>query len=145
MHQCSSGVRGGLKHLFLIFVKKRSQELTRVNPERNIFSINVELTSTFLLYRGLVHHYHRILNLEDLITKIGIHQFRSVNVTRKGYKTEHLLYYYLPYFITCLLCQKSWKYVTDLIEIKSFYLHLKGPSMQRWQCPIYNGTLETFI
>jgi len=31
-----------------------SLELTRVNPDRNIFSINVELTSTFLLYRGLV-------------------------------------------------------------------------------------------
>ena len=45
--------------LFLIFVKKQSQELTRVNPDRNIFSINVELTSTFfLLYRGLVHHHH---------------------------------------------------------------------------------------
>jgi len=43
---------------FLIFVKKQSQELTRVNPDRNIFSINVELTSTFLLYRGLVHHHH---------------------------------------------------------------------------------------
>ena len=26
--------------LFLIFVKKQSQELTRVNPDRNIFSIN---------------------------------------------------------------------------------------------------------
>ena len=47
---------------FLIFVKKQSQELTSVNPDRNIFSINVELTSTFLLYRGLVHHHHRILN-----------------------------------------------------------------------------------
>ena len=43
------------------FVKKQSQELTRVNPDRNIFSINVELTSTFLLYRGLVHHHHRLL------------------------------------------------------------------------------------
>ena len=31
-------------------------------PDRNIFSINVELTSTFLLHRGLVHHHHRILN-----------------------------------------------------------------------------------
>jgi len=31
-----------------------SLELTRVNPDRNIFSINVELTSTFLLYRS---HY----------------------------------------------------------------------------------------
>ena len=30
-----------------------SLELTRVNPDRNIFSINVELTSTFLLYRVL--------------------------------------------------------------------------------------------
>ena len=40
-----------------------SLELTRVNPDRNIFSINVELTSTFLLYRGLVHHHHWILNL----------------------------------------------------------------------------------
>ena len=39
-----------------------SLELTRVNRDRNIFSINVELTSTFLLYRGLVHHHHRILN-----------------------------------------------------------------------------------
>ena len=46
----------------LIFVKKQSQELTRVNPDRNIFSINVELISTFLLYRGLVYHHRRILN-----------------------------------------------------------------------------------
>ena len=42
--------------------QKQSQEQTRVNPDRNIFSIFVELTSTFLLYRGLVHHHHRILN-----------------------------------------------------------------------------------
>ena len=48
---------------FLIFVKKQSQELTRVNPDRNIFPINVELTSTFLLFRGLVHHHHRILKV----------------------------------------------------------------------------------
>ena len=47
-------------------VKKQSQELTRVNPDRNIFSINVELTSTFLLYRGLVHHHHWILNNNSL-------------------------------------------------------------------------------
>ena len=39
-----------------------SLELTRVNPDRNIFSINKELTSTFLLYRGLVHDHHQILN-----------------------------------------------------------------------------------
>ena len=48
------------------FVKKQSQELTRVNPDRNIFSINVELTSTFLLYRGLVHHHYWILNVISL-------------------------------------------------------------------------------
>ena len=46
-----------------------SLELTRVNPDRNIFSINVELTSTFLLYRGLVHHYHRILNKDFIVSK----------------------------------------------------------------------------
>ena len=28
-------------------IQKQSQELTRVNPDRNIFSINVKLTSTF--------------------------------------------------------------------------------------------------
>ena len=50
----------------LIFVKKQSQELTRVNPDRNIFSINVELTSTFLLYRGLVHQHHEILKTPRL-------------------------------------------------------------------------------
>ena len=31
-------------------------------PDRNIFSINLELISAFLLYRGLVLHHHRILN-----------------------------------------------------------------------------------
>ena len=40
--------------------------LTRVNPDRNKFSINVELTSTFLLYRGLVHHQYRILSPQSL-------------------------------------------------------------------------------
>ena len=40
-----------------------SLELTGVNQERNIFSIHVALTSTFLPYRGLVHHHHRILDL----------------------------------------------------------------------------------
>ena len=54
--------------LFLIFVKKQSQELTRVNPDRNIFSINVELASTFLLYRGLVHHHHRVFKSNFLIS-----------------------------------------------------------------------------
>ena len=40
-----------------------SLEMTRVNPDRSIFSINVELTSAFLLYRGLVHYHPRILNI----------------------------------------------------------------------------------
>ena len=44
------------------FIFRFSLKLTRVTPDRNIFSINVELTSTFLLYRGLVLHHHRILN-----------------------------------------------------------------------------------
>ncbi len=34
-------------------------------------SINVELTSNFLLYRGLVHHHHRILNLQKLSATPG--------------------------------------------------------------------------
>ena len=48
--------------LFLIFVTETISITDDINPNRNIFSINVELTSTFLLYRGLVHHHHRILN-----------------------------------------------------------------------------------
>ena len=38
---------------FLIFVKKQSQELTRVNPDRTIFSINVELTDIQIYTRYL--------------------------------------------------------------------------------------------
>ena len=40
-------------------------KLTMVNPDRNIFLINVELTSTFLLYKGFVHHHHRIGNIKE--------------------------------------------------------------------------------
>ena len=36
-------------------------ELTRVNQDQNIFSLNVDLTSTFLLYRGWVHYHHQIV------------------------------------------------------------------------------------
>ena len=51
------------RSLFKSFWQKQSQELTSLNPDRNMFSINVELTSTFfLLNRGLVHHHHRVLN-----------------------------------------------------------------------------------
>ena len=63
--------------MFLIFVKKQSQELTRVNPDRNIFSINVELTSTFLLYRGLVHRHHRILKVGF---GVGMVQFKAIKM-----------------------------------------------------------------
>ena len=50
-------------HFFLsILMVITSLELTRDNPDRNIFSINVELTSNFLPYKGLVHHHHQILN-----------------------------------------------------------------------------------
>ena len=49
-------------YFFSILMVIISIELTRVNPDRNIFSINLELTSTFLLYRCLVHHHHWILN-----------------------------------------------------------------------------------
>ena len=45
----------------MYFLRKLNLEC--LNPDRNIFSINVELTSTFLLYRGLVHHHHQILNV----------------------------------------------------------------------------------
>ena len=47
----------------LIWIQKQSQELTRVNPDRNIFSINGTNIYVFLLYRGLVHHHHQILDL----------------------------------------------------------------------------------
>ena len=43
-----------------------SQELTRVNPDWNIFSIKYG-TDFYFLYRGLVHHHHRILNLTEFM------------------------------------------------------------------------------
>jgi len=50
------------------FLVRDMLEIIKINLEKFcsvycIFSINVELTSTFLLYRGLVHHHHWILNL----------------------------------------------------------------------------------
>ena len=68
-------VTNGINDLFLIFVKKQSQELTRVNPDRNIFLINVEIKYTFLLYRGLVHHHRRILRL--IITIISRQEYEE--------------------------------------------------------------------
>ena len=61
--QLTNKVFNNSKRLFLTFLAETISKLTRVNPDRNIFSINVELTSTFLRYRGLVHHHHRILNV----------------------------------------------------------------------------------
>ena len=39
---------------------------------RTYILINVELTSTFLLYRGLVHHHHRILKVYLTYIRFGI-------------------------------------------------------------------------
>jgi len=68
------------KHFFIFFLSILmviiSLELTRVNPNRDIFSINVELTSTFILYRGLVHHHHRILNRLQVRGKDNLCQFQ---------------------------------------------------------------------
>ena len=61
--------------LFLTFVIETILRTDEGQPDRNIFSINVELTSTFLLYRGLVHHHHRILNLEDIVVFIEFKVF----------------------------------------------------------------------
>ena len=40
-----------------------SLELTRVNLDRNIFLINCGTNIYFFLYKGLVHHHHRILDI----------------------------------------------------------------------------------
>ena len=56
-------------------------KLTRVNPDRNIFSINVELTSTFLLYRGLVHHHHPVFKPE---THIALFTNKCSAVSRRN-------------------------------------------------------------
>jgi len=104
--------------LFLIFVKKQSQELTKVNPDRNIFSINVELTSTFLLYRGLVHHHHRILNLIKLYINNII-----FNCTLK---TFFWLQKYLCEFLHCILwainADKPQMKISNFDEQKHAYL-----------------------
>ena len=58
-----------------------SLELTRVNPDRNIFSINVKLKSTFLLYRGLVHYHHRILKLKGVLVNLKMDYEFKLNCT----------------------------------------------------------------
>ena len=52
-----------------------SLELTRVNPDRNIFSINVELTSTFLLtevWSITITKFKIIIMLLLMILSIGL-------------------------------------------------------------------------
>ena len=61
-----------------------SLEMTRLNPDRNIFSINAELTLTFLLDRGLVHYHHRIsIHLKNQFCNItkDRQRLRVVNLT----------------------------------------------------------------
>jgi len=98
------------KNFFLsILMVIISLELTRVNPDRNIFSINVELISTFFtLYRGLVHlHHHWILNhlinlqpsLWLLFTVLMIHPMKSNCKKRRKILVKFLL------FFTC--CARS--------------------------------------
>ena len=59
-----------------------SLELTRVNQDRNIFSLNVELMSTFLLYRGLVHHHHQNLKYSIAVSWGRLRTRRNVSRIR---------------------------------------------------------------
>ena len=92
--------------LFLIFVKKQLQELTRVNPDRNIFSINVELTSTFLLYRGLVHHHHRVFKHVSFFAKSSNKPLKDYIQGRRLNLTLESLY--LNYYTSSLQSQPLW-------------------------------------
>ena len=56
--------------LFLIFVTETISRTDDGQPRPKYIFINVELISTFLLYRGLVHHHHRILNVYQRYVKI---------------------------------------------------------------------------
>ena len=52
-----------------------------VRTDQNIFSINVELTSTFLLYRGLVHLHHRIWKF-SVVMRFEISLFFNISLKR---------------------------------------------------------------
>ena len=106
--------------LFLIFVKKQSQELTRVNPDRNIFSINVELTSTFLLYRGLVHHHHRILNVISMSLKhMGTSNYTNLKLL---WLIQHQSFAFLVYWGKAMSFPA---YIRQKLEIWSFDSELR--------------------
>ena len=47
-------------------------------------------------------------------------------------------------FIKYEVCQQT--YIgKDIFNINQYARYFKGASMQRCQCPIYNGILETFV
>ena len=58
--------------LFLIFMTETISRIDEGQPRPKYILINVELTSTFLLYRGLVHHHHRILKVYLTYIRFGI-------------------------------------------------------------------------
>ena len=78
-----------------------SLELMRVNPDRNIFSINVDL-----LYRGLVHHHHRILNL-----------FQAFKLAKEFYKLKDTDENWNPKI------EKIFKYCHTTIRDMSYNFH----------------------
>ena len=64
---------------------------TRVNPDRNIFLINVELTSTFFLYKGLVHH--KSPNLKFTVSFfVGYHVLDNLQGYSQRMTLQRLLY-----------------------------------------------------
>ena len=65
---------GGLAYRSFIYkyIYRVSQKTREFSDELDI-SINVELTSTFLLYRGLVHQHHWILNVSTNIPCIPLY------------------------------------------------------------------------
>ena len=95
-------------HFFIFFLSILlviiSLELTRVNPNRYIFSINGELTFNLLLYRGLVHHHHRILN----------HKALSMN------SISMFLLLLIDHFSLRFLCKSNLHISEETIRIKHF-------------------------
>ena len=95
--------------------QKKSQELTRVN--RNIFSINVELTSTFLLYRGLVHHHHPILKF--------LQYYCSSLMTQKFCELWSVFwrcaFSFIPYISFILCIYKSFAIICQLTHLLNFF------------------------
>ena len=55
------------KHLLLIFVTETISRTDEGQPRPKYIFNKCRTKSTFLLYRGLVHHHHRILNISEPI------------------------------------------------------------------------------